>query len=50
MDEALEYAQRVRRGHNVICTTSALSDQEAQELRLQDNTEAFSLTQTLAKR
>jgi hypothetical protein len=49
MDQALEYADRVKRRHNAICTTSALSDEEAQQLLLEDNTEAFSLTQALAE-
>jgi hypothetical protein len=50
LDQALEYANRMKRTHDTICTTSALSDEEAQELRLDDNTEAFSLTQALADR
>lgn len=50
MDQALEYADRVKRRHNAICTTSALSDEEARKPRLEDNTEAFSLTQALADR
>jgi hypothetical protein len=48
MDQALEYADRVKHRHNSICTTSALLDEEAQKLGLEDNTEAFALTQALA--
>jgi hypothetical protein len=49
MDQALEYADRVKRRHNTICTTSALSDEEAQKLGLKDSTEVLSLTQALAE-
>jgi hypothetical protein len=49
MDQALEYADRVKRRHNTICTTSALSDEEAQKLGLKDSTEALSLTHALAE-
>jgi hypothetical protein len=44
MDQAL-----VKRRRNTICTTSALSDEEAQKLGLKDSTEVLSLTQALAE-
>jgi hypothetical protein len=49
LDQALEYANGVKRRHDTICRTSALTDEEAQELRLENNTEAFSLPQALAE-
>jgi hypothetical protein len=43
MDQALRHADTLRRRHNTIWTTSALSDEEARELGLEDRTEALSL-------
>jgi hypothetical protein len=49
LDEALNYAERLRRTRNISCTTTALSDREAQALGLEDHPEAFSLSEALAK-
>jgi hypothetical protein len=48
LEQALRYAERLR-ARNAGCTTRGLSDEEAKELRLEDSTEAFSLTRTLAE-
>jgi hypothetical protein len=46
--QAFDFAQRLNRTASITYSTKQLTDEEAQELSLDDNTEAFSLTLALA--
>jgi len=49
LDQAFEFAQRLNRARGIIHSAKILTDEEAQELRLGDNTEAFWLTLALVE-
>jgi len=49
LDQAFEFAQRLSRARGIIYLTKMLTDEEAQELRHGDHTEAFSLTLALVE-
>jgi hypothetical protein len=51
LKQAFNFVSRLNRTpERIICSTAALTDAEAQELRLEDNAEALSLTLALAEK
>jgi hypothetical protein len=49
LGQAFDFANRLNRTRERIYSTAALTNAEAQELRLEDNAEALSLTFALAE-
>jgi hypothetical protein len=47
--QAFDFAEQLNRTRDIIHSTRMLTSEEAQELRLEDNTEAFSLTRALTE-
>jgi hypothetical protein len=48
LGQAFQFAGRLSRTRDIMYSTSILTDAEAQELRLEDDADAFSLTLALA--
>jgi hypothetical protein len=47
--QALQFAQRLNHTPDIVYSTRMLTDEEAQKLGLEDNTDALSLTLALAE-